>query len=78
MDEILEIARKIQENNKDEAVAIAGYTALLKDIYNSNLEIEDKQKCNDFIQEIISDELNHQERLQELFTMLTGIEINKN
>lgn len=77
MDEILEIAKKIQENNKDEAVAIAGYTELLKDIYNSDLEIEDKQKCNDFIQEIISDELNHQQRLQELYVMLTGIKENK-
>lgn len=77
MDEILEIAKEIQENNKDEAIAIAGYTELLKSIYSSNLDVVDKQKCNDFIQEIISDELNHQQKLQELYTMLTGIEVNK-
>ena len=77
MDEILEIAKAIQENNKDEAIAIAGYTELLKDIYSSNLDVVDKQKCNDYIQEIISDELNHQQKLQELYTMLTGIEVNK-
>ena len=76
MKEILEIAKKIQENNKDEAVAIANYTELLKDIYNSDLDVQDKQKCNDFIQEIIADELNHQEKLQELYTLLTGIQKN--
>ncbi len=77
MDEILEIAKAIQENNKDEAIAIVGYTELLKAVFSSNLAAVDKQKCNDSIQEIISDELNHQQKLQELYTMLTGIEINK-
>lgn len=77
MDEILEIAKEIQENNKDEAIAIAGYTKLLKAIYNSDLDVVDKQKCNDSIREIISDELNHQQKLQELYTMITGIEVNK-
>ena len=78
MDEILEIAKKIQENNKDETVAIANYTELLKEIYNTDIDLEDKQKCNNVIQEIISDELNHQQRLEELYILLTGIQKNKN
>lgn len=77
MGELLEIAKKIQDNNKDEAVAIAGYTELLRDIYNTEIDVEYKEKCNDFIQEIIADELNHQKKLQELYSMLTSIEPNK-
>ena len=78
MDEILEIAKEIQENNKDEAKAIAGYTELLRQIYNSDIDDEYKEKCNNCIQEIISDELNHQIQLGELYILLTEIEPNDN
>ena len=36
-----------------------------------------RKKIVDIINEIISDELNHANKLLELYTMLTGIEPNK-
>ena len=41
--------------------------------YRSN----DKEFIKDTISEIISDELNHQEKLKMLYTMLTSIKANK-
>lgn len=77
MGEFLKIAAKIQENNKDEAVAIENYSLLLEEITNSDMPSADKEKLFDIINEIIADELNHQEKLQEAYTMLTNIKPNK-
>lgn len=74
--DILEIAKDIQKNNKDEASAIAGYTELMQKIFNSGLE--DKEEMTTTIEEIIADELNHQELLKKLYVDLTDIEPKKN
>ena len=71
------IASKIQFNNKSEAQAIEDYTILIDDVKKSSLEDEDKEYIISQINEVISDELNHQMVLQELFTMLTEVEPNK-
>lgn len=78
MGEFLKIASEIQANNRDEATAIEGYTKLLEEITNSEIPSTDKEKLFDIINEIIADELNHQIRLQEAYTILTKIEPNKN
>lgn len=77
MGEFLKIAAKIQENNKDEAVAIENYSLLLEEITASDIPSADKEKLFDIINEIISDELNHQKKLQEAYTMLTNIKPNE-
>ena len=78
MKKAYEIAAIIQENNKDEPVAIAGYSRLLEDVMSSNdLENKEKAEISSNVREIIADELNHQERLQKVYSMLTMIEPNK-
>lgn len=75
---ILEISKLIQFNNKAEAQAIEDYTAFLESLESSTLEEEMKAFIKSVIDEIISDELNHQQKLQELYTALTDVEPNKN
>ena len=72
------ICAEIQRNNKDEAQAIEGYTKLLQAIADSDLSAEHKEMADKYIKEIISDELNHQLKLDELYCTITGIEINEN
>lgn len=78
MDEILEIAKAIEFNAKAEAQAVLDYTELIKMVASSQIEEETKETIIDTINEIISDELNHQMRLRQLYVSLTGIEPNKN
>ena len=79
MDEILEIAKTIEFNAKAEAQAVLDYTELLRQIENSNIDKVDKEFLeNNVIKEIISDELNHQQKLEMAYTMLTKIKPNKN
>lgn len=77
MKDIYEIAAIIQDNNKDEAEAISGYSRLLDKVLLSDLEGKEKAEVSSNIREIIADELNHQERLQKIYSMLTMIEPNK-
>lgn len=77
MGEFLKIASEIQANNKDEALAIQNYSLLLEEITDSDIPSADKEKLFDIINEIIADELNHQQRLQEAYTMLTNIKPNE-
>lgn len=74
--DILEIAKEIEFNAKAEADAVLYYTELLKTILASNLDEEDKQVISAVINEIISDELNHQAKLKTLYIQLTGIQEN--
>ena len=71
------IAQLLQENNKDEAEAIANYTELLTVIPEFELEEDLSQELMEAITEIIADELNHQQVLNELYIKLTEIEPNK-
>lgn len=77
MKDIYEISAIIQDNNKDEAEAIAGYSRLLDKVLKSELEGKEKAEISSNIREIIADELNHQERLQKVYSILTMIEPNK-
>ena len=80
MDEIVsksEIAEKLQFNQKAEAQAILDYTRLIAEINNSEIEEPDRTAFILTISELISDELNHQEKLFELYVALSGIEPNK-
>lgn len=76
-EEILKIAYEMQLNVKDEADAIMSYTTLLDLIIASNLDDFTKQDLVNIIEEIISDELNHQEKLMTVYSKLTEIEPNK-
>lgn len=71
------VAHEVQENNEAEADAIKDYTKLLADIDSSVLDDTDKEFCRETINEIVADEMNHQEKLTMLYSMLTGILPNK-
>jgi rubrerythrin len=71
------IAKMVQFNNKAESQAIEDYTDFLKLVAESELDEDFKNYIASVINEIIADELNHQEKLQEMFTALTNVEPNK-
>jgi rubrerythrin len=73
---ILEIAKLCEFNSKAEAQAVLDYTQMIKDIADS--DIADKDKIIEIVKELISDELNHKVKLQELYVYLTSIEPAKN
>lgn len=72
------IATLLQKNNEDEARAVANYNALLisiKNIETSSKEEEETQKeLIGVVEELISDELNHQQTLLEYYVMLSDIQ----
>lgn len=74
---IFEIAKGIEFNAKAEAQAILDYTEFLRILDTLSIDGVDKEFIKDTISEIISDELNHQEKLKMLYTMLTSIKANK-
>lgn len=78
MEELLEIAKEIEFNAKAEAQAVLDYTELLKKVLASGIDEEQVNLIADTISEIISDELNHQMKLGQLYVKLTGIEPNQN
>lgn len=73
----MEIANLIEFNDKEEANAIINYNELLEATKNSDLTKSQKDKIESEIYEIIGDELNHQERLKMLYSLITGIRENK-
>ena len=74
---IFEIAKGIEFNAKAEAQSILDYTEFLRIVDTLSIDGVDKEFIKDTISEIISDELNHQEKLKMLYTMLTSIKANK-
>lgn len=74
MNDILKIAKSLQDNNIKEADAVSYYTETLSMIADSDLEEEKKKVVVENLSEIIADELNHQKLLEELYTYLTSIE----
>lgn len=72
-----EIGKFIEFNEKAEGQAILDYTDFLKFVAESELSQDDKDYIASVINEIISDELNHQQKLQELYTAITDIKANK-
>lgn len=73
----LEIANLVEFNDKEEANAIINYNALLEAVRNSDLSKSQKDRFESEIYEIIGDELNHQERLKMLYSLVTGIKEQK-
>ena len=73
----LNIANIIEENMKAEADAITDYNNFLQCLKNSTLSKTQKEAIEKEIYEIIGDELNHQDRLKMLYTMVTSIKENK-
>lgn len=73
----MDIANLIEFNDKEEANAIVNYNELLEATKNSTLTKAQKERIESEIYEIIGDELNHQERLKMLYSLITGIKENK-
>ena len=72
-----DIANLIEFNDKEEANAIINYNDLLEAVRESDLSKNKKEKIESEIYEIIGDELNHQERLKMLYSLVTNIKENK-
>lgn len=69
----------LQDNAKSEAQAVKEYSDLLTTLLASDeLEEYEKEALKADISEIISDELNHTEKLLKAYTLLTGIQPNIN
>lgn len=77
-EEILELAKLTQFNEKAEAQAVEDYTEFLRKILASGIDEEKKSVLVSTISELIADELNHQMKLGELYVLLTEIEPNQN
>lgn len=73
----IEVATDLQYNICAEADAIEKYNHLLDLVKDSDLPEHKKEVIYSNIYEIIGDELNHQERLQSLYTLVTGIKASK-
>lgn len=69
----MEMANLVEFNDKEEANAIINYNELLTAVKNSDLTKSQKERFESEIYEIIGDELNHQERLKMLYSLITGI-----
>ena len=83
---ILGIAVGIMRNQADEARAVGGYSTLLEEMLRARdaLSSPEAQELRgtledaiDAVEEIISDELNHQELLRRLYSELFGINAAK-
>jgi len=72
-----EIANLIEDNDKDEANAIISYNFLLEALKQSDLSKSKKEIIESKIYEIIGDELNHQDVLKSLYSLVTEIKENK-
>jgi len=71
------VATDIQQNIIAEADAIEKYNRLLELVTDSDVPENKKEVVRSNIYEIIGDELNHQSRLKELYTLITGIKESK-
>lgn len=74
---LLDIAQGSAYNDRFEADAIQKYTDFIKIIKKSDLPEDDKEELVSKIEEIISDELNHQKILREIYVKASGIKPNK-
>lgn len=72
-EQVRNVANEIQYNVTAESEAINKYTNLKACIQHSTLDAELKEAMLEDIDEIISEELKHQNMLQEIYSELTGI-----
>lgn len=68
-----ELAKATEFNAKAEAQAIYDYSEMMKFIDQAPILPDEKDEMKLVIAEIISDELNHQEKLRQLYVKLTAI-----
>lgn len=73
----IKIASELQYNIKAEATAITDYNMLLDLIDKSDIPSGQKLAIVSAVYEIIADEMNHQDVLQNLYTLVTGISAKK-
>lgn len=73
----MEMANLVEFNDKEEANAIINYNELLTAVKNSDLTKSQRDRFESEIYEIIGDELNHQERLKMLYSLITDIKESK-
>lgn len=76
--DLIKVSTGVQFNLKAEAQAIEDYSRFLEMVEQSDISEETKDGIFEIIEEIISDELNHQNKLHELYTEITEIKTNKN
>lgn len=72
-----ELAKATEFNAKAEAQAIYDYSEMMKYIDQAPILPDEKDEMKLIIAEIISDELNHQEKLRQLYVKLTAVSPNK-
>ena len=72
-----ELAKATEFNAKAEAQAIYDYSEMMKYIDQAPILPDEKDEMKLIIAEIISDELNHQEKLRQLYVKLTAVLPNK-
>lgn len=72
-----ELAKATEFNEKAEAQAVYDYTEMMKFIDLAPIMPNEKEELKAVIAEIIADELNHQEKLRQLYIRLTAIMPNK-
>ena len=72
-----ELAKATEFNAKAEAQAIYDYSEMMKYIDQAPVLPDEKDEMKSIIAEIISDELNHQEKLRQFYVRLTAISPNK-
>jgi len=72
-----ELAKATEFNAKAEAQAIYDYSEMMKFIDQAPILPDEKDEMKLIIAEIISDELNHQEKLRQLYIKLTAVSPNK-
>lgn len=72
-----ELAKATEFNAKAEAQAIYDYSEMMKFIDQAPILPDEKDEMKLIIAEIISDELNHQEKLRQLYVKLTAVSPNK-
>ena len=73
----IDMAIELQYNIKAEATAITDYNLLLDMIDKSDIPSGQKLAIISAVYEIIADEMNHQDVLQNLYTLVTGISAKK-
>lgn len=79
MDEktLYDLAEKVQLNQQDEATAVKGYTEqgeIIQAIREKHPDMSDTcDRWEEINDELISDELNHQQKLIQLYSEITGI-----
>lgn len=72
-EEVRRVANEIQYNVQAESDAILKYNNFKECVQNSMLDAELKEGICEEIDEIIAEELKHQNQLQAMYTELTGI-----